>query len=80
VNTLEEQMFNAAKGKDIPATLILVRATGSTSTNSAYVHDLFVRMDARHYSGLKLLETAFPTGHVQVDNPSFEDAIERILQ
>ena len=80
VTTLEEQMFNASKGKEIPATLILALATGSSSTNATYVHDLFVRMAGRHYAGLKLFETSFPTAHASVDNPSFEDAINKIFQ
>lgn len=80
VYTLEEQMFNATKGKTISATLILTEATAATGTNATYVHDLYVRMEARHYAGLKLLETSFPTGHVGVDNPSFEDALNKIFQ
>lgn len=79
VYTLEEQMFNATKGKEILATLILVSATGSPPTNATYVQDLFVRMDGRHYAGLKLLATSFPTAHAAVDNPSFEDAINKIF-
>ncbi len=80
VYTLEEQMFNATKGKEIPATLFLVSATGSPPTNATYVQDLFVRMDGRHYTGLKLLTTSFPTAHAAVDNPSFDDAVNKIFQ
>jgi predicted alpha/beta superfamily hydrolase len=80
VYTLEEQMFNATKGKNIGATLILALANGAPATNATYVHDLFVRVDARHYAGLKLLETSFPTGHVAADNPSFDDALNKIFQ
>lgn len=80
VNALEQQMFDATQGREIAATLILVRATGASNTNATYVHDLFLRIEARRYAGLKLVETSFATAHAAVDNPSFEDAIGRIFQ
>lgn len=80
VQTLEQQMFDAAGGKAIPATLILARSNGAyPATNFMGVSDLYQRMLARNYVGLQLLETVFNFGHVGVDDPSFEDAIARFI-
>jgi enterochelin esterase-like enzyme len=79
VQDLEQQMFVALAGKSLPVTLILARSTGVGPTNTTYVHDLYERMAARHYVGLTLLETAFPYSHAEMDDPSFEDAIARLL-
>lgn len=79
INTLEQQMFDATRGRSIPVTLVLVRATAGTGTNATYVHDLFLRLDARRYAGLTLIETSFATGHVESDNPAFADVVGRIF-
>ena len=79
INTLEQQMFDATRGRTIPVTLVLVRATAGTGTNATYVHDLFLRLDARRYAGLTLIETSFATGHVESDNPAFADVVGRIF-
>jgi hypothetical protein len=79
INSLEEQMYLAVKDRGLPVTLILARATGNGATNATYVHDLFVRMDARRYPGLTLLETSFPTTHAAVDYPAFEDAVGKFF-
>ncbi|XAH23541.1 alpha/beta hydrolase-fold protein [Xylophilus sp. GW821-FHT01B05] len=79
IQTLEQQMFDAVAGKDLPVTLILARGAAGNTTNAVYVDELYKRIAARRYSGMNLVETTFPLGHVEMDNPSFEDAIARIL-
>jgi enterochelin esterase-like enzyme len=79
VQDMEQQMFVALAGKSLPVTLILARSTGVGATNTVVVHDFYDRMAARHYVGMSLLETAFPYGHAEMDNPSFEDAIARLF-
>ena len=77
VAALEQQMFDATMGA-VPATLILAHSS-LTGTNYQVVNNLYRTMAARPYRGLQLLETSFPLDHVGTDNPSFEDAIARIL-
>lgn len=79
VQSLEQEMFDAVAGNDLPVTLILARSSASTGTNARYVSDLYFRISGRSYAGLRLLETVFPFGHAEMDNPAFEDAIARIF-
>ncbi|MGH8041909.1 MAG: alpha/beta hydrolase [Rudaea sp.] len=63
----------------VSATANLSRGLGDF-TNSAEVDSLYHRMVNRHYVDLILIETSFNTGHIQTDNPSFEDAMTRIFK
>ena len=63
----------------VSATTNLARGLGDF-TNSAEVGSLYRRMLNRHYADLILVETSFNTGHIQADNPSFEDAMKRIFK
>ena len=76
----QEQQFSATQGdRPMPATLILARSA-YPNTNNLAVSALYQRMLARHYTGLRLVETAFEADHVGMDNPSFEDAVKRIFE
>ena len=77
-NELEQTMFSSLGGREIPATLILAHGTGA-GTNEVPVRSLYQLMESRKYKGLQLIETAFPLGHVQMDGPAFEDAVQRLL-
>jgi predicted alpha/beta superfamily hydrolase len=77
VASLEQQMFDATGGQ-VAATLILARSS-LVNTNGQVVDTLYRQMAARGYQGLQLIETSFPYDHVGTDNPSFDDAIARIL-
>jgi len=79
VQSLEQGMFDAVAGNDLPVTLILARSSRSAGTNAQYVADLYLRISGRSYAGLQLLETVFPFGHTEMDSPAFEDAIARIF-
>jgi predicted alpha/beta superfamily hydrolase len=77
VASLEQKMFDATHGQ-VSATLILARSS-LVNTNGPVVDTLYQQMAARGYQGLQLIETSFPYNHVGTDNPSFDDAIARIL-
>ena len=75
----EQQLSTTLGDKPMPATLILARSAWP-NTNNLAVNALYHRMLARHYTGLRLVETAFEASHVGMDNPSFEDAVTRIFE
>jgi predicted alpha/beta superfamily hydrolase len=81
VNDLEQQMFDALAGRSLPVTLLLAHGVlnASVGTNAAVVEALYDTMAARAYVGLNLVETAFPTGHADTDDPAFEDAVARFF-
>jgi len=77
---VQQQQFSTAIGsKNNPAMANLARDF-SEATNSTEVDALYRRMVDRHYVDLILIETHFSTDHVGTDNPSFEDAVVRILE
>ena len=79
-NKVQQQQFSAAVGtKSMPALANLARAF-SEATNSAEVDALYRRMVDRHFVDLTLIETQFATDHGGTDNPSFEDALVRIVE
>jgi len=74
------QPFATGNGANLrTATANLSRGLGDF-TNSAEVDSLYRRMLKRRYVDLILVETSFNTGHIQADNPSFEDAMTRIFK
>lgn len=75
---LEQQLSDSIGNKSIPAMLLLARSDFQ-GTNGVVVNALYRKMAARGYNGLQLLETSFQANHVGMDNPSFEDAVSRIL-
>ena len=75
---LEQEMFDAVGGSPL-VTLILAHSSEYSGTNALFVQELYQQILSRHYSGMQLLETSFPYSHVETDDPSFEDAIVRIL-
>lgn len=77
---VRQQEFSAAIGsRNNPAMSNLARDF-SEATNGAEVAAFYRRMVDRHYPGLILMETHFPTDHIGTDNPSFEDAVVRIFK
>lgn len=76
---LEQQVAASQGNKPIPASLVLARALGDV-TNQQAVLAMGHTLAARRYAGLALVETAFQTTHVGVDNPAFEDAVVRIFE
>ena len=79
-NTTSDAVFpSSVGGKSLAASANLVRGYSREGTNSSDVDALYHRMDAHHYTDLTLVEMHFPTDHIGTDNPSFEDAIVRIL-
>jgi predicted alpha/beta superfamily hydrolase len=77
---VRQQEFSAAIGsRNNPAMSNLARDF-SEATNGAEVAAFYRRMVDRHYPGLILIQTHFPTDHIGTDNPSFEDAVVRILK
>ena len=78
-NKISQQQFSSAMGsKNLPAVANLSRGFNE-GTNSREVDAFYKRMEARHYAGLLLIETSFPTDHIGTDNPSFDDAMARIF-
>jgi hypothetical protein len=77
VHIREEEMFQRVAGQSVPVTVILARSTGTCCSQS--VHDMYVLLGSRHYVGIQLTETVFPFGHAEMDFPSFEDALAKIL-
>jgi predicted alpha/beta superfamily hydrolase len=77
---VRQQEFSAAIGsRNNPAMSNLARDFNE-ATNGAEVAAFYRRMVDRHYPGLILIQTHFPTDHIGTDNPSFEDAVVRILK
>lgn len=78
-NEMAQSPAGAGKANVLADTQNLVRGRGEF-TNSATVDSLYRRMLNRHYDELNLVETSFNTGHLDADNPSFEDAMARIFE
>jgi len=77
---VRQQEFSAAIGsRNNPAMSNLARDF-SDATNGAEVAAFYRRMVDRHYPGLVLIQTHFPTDHIGTDNPSFEDAVIKIFE
>ncbi len=64
----------------IVATVNAARAVSNQGTNSSDVDALYRRMRERNYPDLVLIESQFDTDHIGADNPSFEEAVTRILK
>ena len=79
---MEQQMYDALPGKQLPVTVVLARSTGDASlgsTNAAFVSQMHSLLGGRNYVGLTLLETTFAAGHAATDGPAFEDAVARFF-
>jgi predicted alpha/beta superfamily hydrolase len=76
----EPQFFGSSANKLNYGAAAMASDYTNQRTNSAEVKSLYERMADRHYTDLVLIETHFATGHIGTDNPSFEDAMERIFK
>lgn len=74
------QLRGGGGSTSMSGALDLSRGFNPDNTNDVEVKAFYQRMMNRHYDGLTLIEKDYNTGHIETDNPSFDDAMARIFQ
>ena len=72
--TMERQMFE--RSRSLPVSLVLA---GTSQGNGQRVALLHQQIASRNYEGLRLRELQYTNGHLEMDRPSFEEALVFIL-
>lgn len=73
VAALERARFSASQEMDV--TLFLSSATG-VPNNDSWVTQFKNTLEARNYTGLRIIRKSYPVTHNQVGQPSFEEALD----
>ena len=71
-----EQAMVAANPR-LPLKLVMA---GDATANERHVQPVYARLMARNIPDLKLLHLAYNLGHVGMDGPSFNDALDFVLE
>lgn len=72
--TMEQAMFEA--DHDLPVNLVMA---GDTFGNERFLQTVYARLMARQYARLRATHTVYSLGHVPMDGPAFNDALEFIF-
>lgn len=68
--TMEREMFE--RDRSLPVSLVLAGTTQGNATHVAQLHD---RLAGRSYANLRLRHLQYSTGHLEMDGPSFGEAL-----